>query len=130
MKVSTQWRIVAALSAAAILSNIIVVTSTAATFSQSKGLCFNGSSYTLTLARSGNKVESTMKVDRLKPNSLWNINYSFTPINTVYNTSARADKNGVLTVKRVTTTAKPLNVFIWVDAWGAAVSTCFAGATV
>lgn len=130
MKQSTRWRIVAAISAAALFTNIIAVASTASNTSTVKGYCYNNAAYSLSLYRSGDTVITTFQVSKLPANSKWNVNYSFVPINKVANTQVKASKSGLFTLKRTIKSADPVTVYVFVDTAFASVLTCVAGATV
>lgn len=97
----------------------------------SSGTCFNGSTWTLTMNRSGSQVTTALTVKPMTPKSLWNINYAYPNQFAVANFPATASSKGVLSFKHTLRSASPVYAVILVDTWGvASATTCVAGGTI
>ena len=93
------------------------------------GTCYNGSSWTLTMSRSGDNVTTSMVVTKLPKGTKWNINYAYPNTYQVANLSATADKKGTLSFKHSISSASEVYALLMVDSWGTAVTYCIAGGT-
>lgn len=93
------------------------------------GTCYNGSSWNLTMSRSGNKVATSMVVTKLPKDSKWNINYAYPNTYQVANFSATADKKGTLSFKHSVSSKNEVYALIMVDGWGTATTYCIASGT-
>ena len=91
------------------------------------GTCLNGASWTMTATRSGDKVTATFVATKM-PFQQWNINWAWTPSNTVANFSD-TPKKGKLLSTNSTRSKEPVTAYVWVDEPWAYAFTCVASIT-
>ena len=100
---------------------ILGVSATAAHSASQKsswsGTCYNGSSWNLTMSRSGSLVTTSMTVTKLPKGSKWNINYAYPNTYQVANLSAIADKKGTLSFKNSISSTSEVYALVMVDSW-------------
>jgi hypothetical protein len=93
------------------------------------GTCYNGSSWTLTMSRSGNNVTTSMVITKMPKGSKWNINYAYPNTYQVANLSAIADKKGTVSFKNSIVSSSEVYSLVMVDSWGTGITYCIAGGT-
>lgn len=81
------------------------------------GTCYNGSSWTLTMSRSGSNVTTSMVVTKLPKGSQWNINYAYPNTYQVANLSGTADKKGNLSFRHSISSQNEVYALVMVDSW-------------
>jgi hypothetical protein len=120
-------RLLVALAAFVLISNALTVSQASPRLANS-GSCFNGASWEFTAQRSNNIIRYTLTFGTVQPNSLWNINYSYIPINTVDNRAVRASSKGVVTVNTRVVSSRPVTAFFWIESWAPSTVLYCAGA--